>query len=773
MHYWELHITGQVQGVGFRPRVYDIAHQHGLRGSVSNGMDGLRIKYPAENRERATEIAQLFLDQPPRLAIVTGHHLRSIQENIQQGFTIEESQVSGTATLLLSPDFGICSNCRTDIQGGERRHGYAFTTCTDCGPRYSITKRIPYDRPETTMESFSMCPSCHEEYHDPADRRFYSQTNSCPDCGIKLHLEDHPDLAQEAIVKTVASYWNQGKIVAIKGIGGFLLTCAADAPPAIEQLRTRKHRPDKPLAVMYPDLECIRSAFQLSALEEKELDSPASPIVLLRPKPAAAHDLALAKIASALSRVGIMLPYTPLFQLLLQAFGRPIVATSGNISGEPIVFRSADRGELSSVADHILDHNLEILCPQDDSVVSFTGRDQKIILRRSRGLSPTLLLPSNHLEPKDLMAVGADLKSSFCFHHEGNLYASQYLGDLGSFTAQENYRLTVEHLRNVLGARPESVLHDLHPSYASRQIAEQLAEDWKVPTLGIQHHEGHFAAVLGEHNLLDHTTSILGIIWDGTGYGTDGNIWGGEIFQYQNYGMQRLSHLEYFPHFGGNKLPREPRLAAFAMASSLPEAGPILSKKFTPQELSNYERLITRSRLQSSSMGRLFDAAASLIMGIDYQSYEGMAASRLEVLAEVGLSNTPELTAYPVALAGNGNIPGRHLLRALLQDTSRKVLPEQIAARFHLTLVELIRQLANWSGSKHLAFSGGVFQNALLVQLIEERLSEDYQLHFHQAISPNDENIGFGQLVHYSIQQRAQVGTATKKTTDHVLSYSR
>ncbi|MEO0731373.1 MAG: carbamoyltransferase HypF [Bacteroidota bacterium] len=765
---WELHIEGQVQGVGFRPLVYRVARERGLRGTVSNGPDGVRIHFSGSEEEARSFRKELRVRQPVA-ARITGVHFRKITGAVYPDFRIVDSELTGSADTLLTPDLGLCADCRADLTRPNRRRGYAFTTCTNCGPRYSLVNALPYDRPRTEMAAFPMCSACEAEYQDPTDRRYFSQTNSCPDCGITLAiLGDDTARGQDAVIAYVAERWRAGDIVAIKGIGGYLLTCDAGNPATIARLRERKHRPDKPLALMYPNPEQVQADFHATKHHLELLGGLSAPIVLLSPKHTLA-DVAVAAVAPGLSRLGILLPYAPLYQLLLNAFNRPIVATSGNRSGEPIVFRDTDAAaELGGIADLILTHDRPILLPQDDSVMAYTRYYQPVFLRRARGFAPTFICRGAPLPTQHVFAAGADVKAAFGLQQSGNTYLSQYLGDLGSFTTQQNYRHTLTHLSTVLQATPEVVLTDLHPKYVSTQLAETLAQERNLPVVRIQHHEAHFAAVLAESGVADAPdgSPVLGVIWDGTGYGHDGAIWGGEFFRYANGAFTRIGHLDYFPQLAGDKLAREPRLAALALAGDLPEAQAFLQEKFTLEEWRVYRRLRETTSLRSASMGRLFDAVASLLGVADHQSYEGMAAARLEDLARTGFSQHPRPRPYALVLTERDNIPTRRLLSALLQD---HLPPAVRAARFHCTLVDCVRQMAARQGVVDLAFSGGVFQNVLLVELIEEALGKSYHLHFHHQVSPNDEGIALGQLAHYALQQRR----SAPKLSTHVLSHSR
>lgn len=776
---WHLHIKGRVQGVGFRPFVYRLAREWGLCGAVWNAGDGVHVVFNA-NAEQAGAFGRAIYAEAPPLAVIQRWEHKPVADQPFSDFKIVQSSIGTDRDTLLSPDFGICDDCRAELQEtNNRRAQYAFTTCTNCGPRYSIATDLPYDRPQTTMAEFSMCPDCHTEYTDPSDRRYHSQTNSCPNCAIQLALYQgatpYQATTQTELLDRVVTAWKAGAIVAIKGIGGYLLTCRADCAATVEQLRNRKQRPDKPLALMYPDTVLVRAHFSPSDKVIDLLEGPTAPIVLLPRLSKQPSGLALDSIAPRLAELGVMLPYTPLYQLLLQRYGQPVVATSANFSGSPILYREPGAQEtLHHLADWILTNNRAIAVPQDDSVLRIApDSGRTIVLRRSRGLAPNLLTNTALLPEPSVWSMGASLKSTFAITHRGQLYLSQYLGDLDHFGTQESYRHCLKHLHRMLGTQPACILTDLHPAYPSTHLGADWARQLRVPTQAIQHHEAHFAAILGEANLVDLSAPILGFIWDGTGLGSDGQIWGGECFRYEAHHFERVAHLPYFPQLAADKMAREPRLSALVIGHSVPILIDRLRAKFTDSEWRIYQQLLTRNRgLKTSSMGRLFDGVASLLNLADRQSYEGAAAMRLEQLARSYRKRYPEQQLSPYKLSPT---PGwlSALVEAIGQDIEQEVPTDKIALRFHLSLVDWVRQLANKQRVKYLAFSGGVFQNALLVDLLSEQLSEQYQLHFHQQLSPNDENIAFGQLIHYGIQQRQRFDSQLDKQAAYVLSNTR
>ena len=768
MKTWHIHIEGQVQGVGFRPFVYLLANKFKLNGWVNNTFDGVHIEINA-TEQIANDFHQQLIENAPALAKITKHALTISSEQFFNNFQIIHSDLIGNATLLITPDFGLCKDCQADVNNIEDpRFQYPFTTCTNCGPRYSIIDRLPYDRERTTMAAFLMCPKCQTEYRQPVDRRYYSQTNSCGDCGITMRLYDAQQqpikLPQGAIINSITKYWSAGKIVAIKGIGGYLLTCDASNTSAIQQLRARKHRLTKPFAVLFSDIKMLQKIVPLSDKEATELKSPIAPIVLVDLKTAKEGVFlkappSLKYLAPNLSQIGVLLPYTPLFDLLLKRFGRPIVATSGNISNSPIVFEDKKAiKELTQIADFVVTNNRTIVVPQDDSVLKFTTfKKHKIILRRSRGLAPTYINADLEVSKKTILATGAMLKSTFSLLQQNKVYISQYLGDLANFDTQESYEHTVQHLLQLFKTQPEIVLTDKHPSYPSTIFGQQVANKLNCTIASIQHHIAHFGAVLGENNLVHSKEPILGVIWDGTGLGNDNQIWGGEFFTYENYDFLRYCYFEYFDFILGDKMPKEPRIAALSACWEVMGAAQFLKEKFSDTEWSIYNRILNKKNpLQTSSVGRIFDAVASLLGILDKQTYEGEAALQLEQIAtqyfkQHGLNFTSSyFTKKPTYLT----VPTKSLMTKIIKDLQEGQSKAFIAAKFHYSLIKLVETIATTLKIKKIAFSGGVFQNGLLVDLIIHHLSTNFELFFQQQLSPNDENISFGQLVCYQIKTK-------------------
>ncbi|MBL7852119.1 MAG: carbamoyltransferase HypF [Cyclobacteriaceae bacterium] len=743
-----LHIEGLVQGVGFRPYVYRLANRHSLTGWVNNNVGGVDIEVSGSTTQLDSFQKELCT-KPPVHARISAITAQEVPSRIFDSFEITESQSEGLPKVLLTPDLGLCDDCRKELsQPGNRRFGYPFTTCLKCGPRYSIITGLPYDRPLTTMARFTMCPDCEKEFRSPAHRRFYSQTNSCPQCAVTLSLVASTGqmLTSKAahVIEQAVEWLRQGKIIAVKGIGGYLLVTDAGNADSVALLRERKHRPSKPFALLMNSVEEARHYVHISDPEAEALQSLECPVVLLQRK----NHTSLPGVAPGLDRLGIMLPSAPLLALLTDAFRGPLVATSGNISGSPIFYSDKKAIEnLGHIADGFLIHDRDIVVPQDDSVVQFTthGRE-RIVLRRSRGMAPLIFSHPFRFD-SPVLAMGADMKSAFALYTRGNLYASQYLGDLENYDTQAEYRHTLDHLLRLLNTAPSTVVTDLHPGYFSTQTGKQLSDAWKAEHREIQHHKAHFGAVLAENDRIASTDPVLGVIWDGTGLGEDRHVWGGEFFRYEDYRMERVDHLGYFQHILGDKFSREPRLCALSLAKDHPEAIALLQDKFTDDEWKLYRSMLQQPGLMTSSVGRLFDGVASLLGLCDHSTYEGEAALFLENCALRAhnrfLEPIPEFTTDKIT---------DYVIRHLLQGSSRSA----IAYQFHVGLVHWIAEIARQQKCRTLAFSGGVFQNALLNDLLTGLLADEFELLFHQELSPNDECIGYGQLACLQVEKLHQ-----------------
>jgi hydrogenase maturation protein HypF len=755
MRWVHIHIEGLVQGVGFRPFVFKLAHELNLKGWVCNGVDGVHIEAGGTDKHVEKFINHLK-ENAPEESFITEFSVEEINEVKVEDFQIVESNPLGTPNLLITPDLGLCDACREDIATPDnKRYQYPFTTCTHCGPRYSILKSLPYDRHTTSMEIFAMCPECETEYHDPLNRRHFSQTNSCPDCSISLRLLNNKG-------EELTTNWNEalyiltkglqaGEIAAVKGIGGYLLMTDATNKAAIQKLRKRKHRPTKPFALMYPDVETLKLDAELTGQEIKAFHSIQSPVVLVKVKEHAATGICLDEIAPGLTHIGAMRPYTAMFELLLKEWGKPIIATSGNLSGSPIVYEDHQAmEELKTIADVFLVHDREIQISEDDSVVRFS-QNHRLLIRRSRGYAPTFINTDFTSGQGCILAMGADMKSAFALQANGRVYISQYLGDLETYDSQQFYRHTLDHLLSLLRVRPQQITMDAHPNYFSSQLGRQLATLWQIPVEEVYHHEAHAWSVLAENKMLKSKEPVLCVVWDGTGYGEDKQSWGGEFFVYEKQSLKRTAHLSYIPVWQGDAMAREPRLSAFILCRDfLKETS--LRSKFNDTEWSYYSKLIqSKSTLHTSSIGRLFDAVASLLNVCDHNTFEGEAAMLLETVAMKGKC----LSRYRVDWR-QSTFDGESLIRQILIDIDHHVPVARIAFKFHAWLADVIYSVASQYKIKKIALSGGVFQNALLINLIEEALPSGTNLYLHKDLSSNDENISLGQLACVSIVNRRE-----------------
>ncbi len=746
---YHIHVKGIVQGVGFRPFVYRLAHSHQLKGNVCNTTDGVHILITT-SEEKAQTFSKEINEKAPERAVITGVNIVKVDSEEFREFSIIESHGETDNSVLLTPDYALCEECKNEFFNEEnRRNGYPFITCTLCGPRYSIIRSLPYDRHLTTMDSFNMCPSCVEEYETIYDRRYYSQTNSCPECSITLSIE--PEISSIPAIEYVINSWKEGKIVAIKGIGGYLLTCDATNIESITLLRNRKHRPTKPLAVMYPDLDTLEHDANVDVFIERELKSPESPIVLIQIKEQPNSGLDMDGVAPGLNHIGAMMPYAPIYELLLSEFKKPIIATSGNLSGDPIEYTNEEAGNnLNDIADVILHNNRDIMVPQDDSVVGFSSiHKKKIIIRRSRGMAPTFLNFDHDLTANEsILSMGGLLKSTFGLITQGNIYISQYLGDTDSYNTQKNFKSVLNHLLSVTGSRPQKIICDAHPGFYSSQEAERMASEWGIELIKIQHHKAHFAAVMGENNLLEGNEKVLGFIWDGVGLGDDGDIWGGEVFSYERSSIKRLNKIPSFIYVLGDKMAKEPRISSFTLLHSYGISTDSIKKKFSDYEWDIYHKLIDKEGISTTSMGRIFDAVASLILNIDLQSYEGEAAMKLEA---AGTRYYQKISRQREMLDDSQSLTFKEIIQRVVSNEN--IDPEEASFQFHLDLVKYMQGIVKRGDTINITFSGGVFQNRLLVDLISDILGDKYNLFWHKQLSPNDENISFGQLMynHYNL----------------------
>ena len=738
---YQICISGQVQGVGFRPFVYRLAVKNKLHGKVYNSENGVIIKLNC-TQNQLLQFKEHIINHAPPAALIQQMLVEEIVNETFNHFAIVPSATKGKIQMPLTADFAICSSCQNEIlDDHNRRYGYPFTTCTQCGPRYALTMAFPFEREHTSLSTYTMCSSCLEEYQNPLDTRFHSQTNTCANCGIKVWLSDAKGqvVAEDfnRLLSTLLAKLSAGEIIGIKNTNGYLLCADALNTEVILKLRTRKGRPTKPFALLYPDIERIQNDFNVSSAEKRAITSSVAPIVILTPK---SHQFLPDALNPGLNRCGVMLPSSALLKLLVHQYNKPLIATSGNLHGSPIISNNTQATEeLSAVVDAFVHHDLELSFPQDDSVMHFAGK-QRIILRRSRGLAPNYMqyLPQTS---QRILAMGADLKSTFAFSPNGYVYVSSYLGNLANYDVYRRYKTQIEKYQKVFSELPSVILIDKHPQYQSTLIGKEMAQKLKIPVVAIQHHKAHFASVLAEHQLWDTSDKILGVIWDGTGYGDDQMIWGGEFFVYQNHTMTRHHHFEYFPAISGDKMAMEPRIALAALTDNEDE----LATMFSPVELKILKKTKQHPKLFTSSVGRLFDAAAACLGLLFKASYEGEAAMLLESEAWLAEGRTFScLDSYENLFSAKSLIQSLDCQKRQGIDTSL------LAANFMYTLAYQLVLYAKSNQFNLVACSGGVFQNRFLVEKLN-RLSKQFgvQLFYNKDVSPNDENISLGQLAYY------------------------
>ena len=745
-------VRGRVQGVGFRPFVHRQAAALGLSGFVMNTPEGVSIEAEGEPGDVAA-FADILEHNPPPNAVVAALSARPlVPVGRAERFEIRDSETGGAAAGLtaIPPDLAPCPACLAEVSDtASRRHRSPFPTCTDCGPRFTIVASLPFDRPRTSMRLFPPCAACRAEYDNPSDRRFHAETIACPACGPRLALwapDNRIEATDDAAMGRTADLLRQGAIVAVKGLGGFQLMVDARNLDAVQRLRARKHRPDKPFAAMFPDIRAVVAACDASQAEADLLTSPERPIVLLarrsdiHPHPVADN------VAPGTRLLGAMLPSTPLHDILLADLGFPVVATSGNLSGEPIAIDEHEASlRLHGIADALLTHDRPILRPVDDSVARVVA-GRPMLIRRARGYAPA---PVATDVPAGILALGGHLKASIALSTPSGTVLSQHIGDLDCAETEDAYDRTVRDILALSGQHPPLVAHDLHPDYASTRYAENLLP---LPSVAVQHHVAHISAVIAEHRL---ALPVLGVAWDGTGYGADGTIWGGEFIRIDADGWTRPAHLAPFRLTGGDAAVREPRRAAIALLHAI--SGPSWAEMTDLAPVASFterERKVLAAMLDdgvnapfTTSAGRLFDAVAALLGLIQTTSFEGQAAAALESVAD----DIAPLPPYPLALRAPSDdapleLDWRPAIAAIVEDIRAGVPAPRIASAFHAGLANATAGVAIQLGDKTVALGGGCFQNKRLIEATIAALSaKGCNVFWPQMVPPNDGGLAVGQ----------------------------
>jgi len=732
---YKITIEGTVQGVGFRPFIYTLAKRYLITGTVSNNAKGVEIRLNTDSLTFKQFLTAIEYETPPLAFIDTIKH-EELPFQPYNDFQIIETQEAGEVTVNIPPDVSICSECERELFDPiNRRYGYPFIACTHCGVRYSIIYDLPYDRGNTSMKFFEMCEACAEEYSNPLDRRYHAQPIGCWECGPALLLFDNAGVAlvatQETIVEKAVRLLQKGNIVAVKGIGGYHLMCDATNEEAVSKLRERKQRPTKPFAVMVKDMRIAKKFGKINALEEKLLSSKERPIVLLQSKDK--HMGLPLQIAPNISRIGIFLPYTPLHLLILDKLQRPLVATSANVTGEPICTNLEALEKLQGVYDYVLEHNRDIVNGCDDSVVMVV-KEQQVILRRARGYAPVSIKLPFELE-HNVLALGANQKSTIAIGFENQAILSPHIGDLDSIGSVEYYEKNIETLKRMYGFQADVIVHDKHPNYESTKYAKRCCGNSTLQE--VQHHHAHILGVMAEKEI---EGKVFGVAFDGTGYGDDGKLWGGEFMVCDYAGYERVAYIEYFKLIGGEKAIKEPRRVALSLLfERFGEAALDLNMP-TIQAFSKAELRTLYIAWQkglnaplSSSVGRLFDAVASLLGVCHVITFEGESGMLIEELYDASVTGH-----YPFEYK-EGKIDILPIVAAILEE-------ENISAgvsKFFNTLVEILAVVSAPYDDLPLVLSGGVFQNRVLLELILRRFPDAI---IPNTIPPNDGGIALGQI---------------------------
>lgn len=737
-------VNGIVQGVGFRPFVYNEAVRNNLKGWVKNTSEGVYIDLEGEEIN-IEEFLKTLKNSPPPLSKIEEITVEDKSIKGYKSFTIEKSNEISNSITLISPDMAICKECEMDIKNPEnRRYKYPFTNCTNCGPRYSIIKKLPYDRAMTIMEEFKMCPMCQQEYENPLNRRFHAQPNACKDCGPEVWLTDNlgNGIEHKEPIEGLIELLKKGYIAGVKGLGGFHLVCDGKNEQSIKTLRERKKRPYKSLALMMRDIDTVKKYCEVNDLEEEILTGRKRPILLLRKK----NNLLPNNISPDNNRLGVMLPYTPLHMLLFNEELDVLIMTSANSSGLPMVYKNEDAVEkLKHVVDYFLFHNREIYMPVDDSVVQVVGSKENVI-RSARGYAPMALKLNNI---SDCLSCGSQLKNTFAISKEHHVFISPHIGDMENLEVYNSFVRGVEHFKNIYSIKPKIIAFDMHPDFLGRQYSKNL-EGVKVP---IQHHHAHIVSCMVENNI---NREVIGIAYDGTGYGTDGKVWGGEFLICNYKDFERIGHLDYTPLPGGEIAIKEPyRMALSYLYKSYGEQVDNFISWEKPLEnnmTKNILNLIKRNLncIETSSMGRFFDAVSALLDLKRKVTYEGEAAIALESICSLD-----EKGVYSYGICNNNGeliINEKKIIMDIMKDLKDGVNKGKIAKRFHNTVIaftiDMCEKIRDIKGINGVALSGGVFQNNILLKGIALGLEKQgFKVYTHGKIPTNDGGISLGQLV--------------------------
>ena len=744
---FQILIQGAVQGVGFRPFIFKLANELKLKGIVSNNINGVIID--VEGKEQIiTQFVKRIEAEKPKHSIINGLEISLLKVNGYNDFKIIDSDSRGDPTTLILPDISVCDECLAEmLDPNNRRYLYPFINCTNCGPRFSIIESLPYDRPNISMKIFKMCDECKEEYENPLDRRFHAQPIACPKCGPQVQLLNHygkPICENEDAISLAVQKIKDGKIIALKGLGGFQLIVNAGDDNAIQKLRERKHRDKKPFAVMFPSMEVIKHNCDVSDIEEQILNSAEAPIVLLNKKSGIRNQASRISefIAPENPYLGVMLPYTPLHHLLMKELGGPIIATSGNISEEPMCIDEIEALErLSGIADYFLVHTRPIIRPVDDSVVRVV-KEKEMILRRARGYAPLPISIRNSTE-ENFISVGAHLKNVIAIKKGNEVFNSQHIGDLSNTEAEKYFEATISDFQKMYKVNPDFLVHDLHPDYSSTKYCLRN----NIKTIEVQHHLAHIAACYEENKL---NGNCFAVCWDGTGCGFDETIWGGEFFTYDESDYKHIAQFRQFRLPGGEAAVKDSRRSLTGILYDIFKddiSYPTLSFSDSQNEIILFVKMLQKNIncFTTSSMGRIFDAVSSMLNLCHKSFYEGQAAMMLEFAADETVN-----TYYNFSLIEGDKIiiEWQLMFEEILIDLEKKIPVTEISSKFHNTLIEVIITLSKRIGLKDVILTGGCFQNKFLLErTIDKLIDNRFIPSWNKQIPPNDGGISFGQAV--------------------------